>query len=485
MELKLSGKIKDYLRQVTILDCRSLALFRIMLGIVTIVDLLDRASVFEIMYSENGLIPLEVVREMRGHPTFGVSHFSLHMLNGSQIYQAGLFWIAGLCAACVTLGYRTRFFVIASWFLHASIMTRNPVYFSGADVTLGLALFWAIFLPLSNQFSIDRFRGRAPDSLGGTALRVGVACYLLQLLTIYVCAAYAKDFTWRNGTALMHILQMDLLASDFGRYLTNYPAVLWGMTLGAWWLEALGTLLLFTPWGLRWGRGLCFLSFFSLHAGIALTCDIGLFPFFSMVLWLPIIPGGVWDWFGVHLAQAAESEPGAASARSVIKNKKQTITILVAASSIIAVMLTTFPVGNLGLVSRVSKAYVSRLKLSQNWTVFAKTEYLERDGWFIVEGTLKDGETVDLLRNYQPVQWSRPPLSGPRRVPVIWRTYLARQERSKKENLHRYASYLHRKQKLIDGHGFDKIRMLFMKEDGLGQDIVTQNVFWSGNPAVE
>ena len=98
---------------------------------------------------------------------------------------------------------------------------------------------------------------------------------------------------------------------------------------------------------------------------------------------------------------------------------------------------------------------------------------------------MKDGETVDLLRNYQPVQWSRPPLSGPRRVPVIWRTYLARQERSKKENLHRYASYLHRKQKLIDGHGFDKIRMLFMKEDGLGQDIVTQNVFWSGNPAVE
>ena len=103
-------------------------------------------------------------------------------------------------------------------------------------------------------------------------------------------------------------------------------------------------------------------------------------------------------------------------------------------------MLTTFPVGNLGLVSRVSKVYVSRLKLSQNWTVFAKTKYLERDGWFIVEGTLKDGETVDLLRNYQPVQWSRQPLSGPRRVPVIWRTYLAQQERRKKENLDRYAS---------------------------------------------
>ena len=460
--MNLSGKIKDYVRQVTMLDCRSLALFRIMLGIVTIADLLDRASVFEIMYSENGLIPLEVVREVRGHPTFGVSHFSLHLLNGSQIYQAGLFWIAGLCAACVTVGYRTRFFVIASWFLHASIMTRNPVYSSGADVTLGLALFWAIFLPLSNRFSIDRFRGRAPDSLGETALRVGIACYLLQLVTIYVCAAYAKDVTWRNGTALMHILQMDLLASGFGRYLTNYPAVLWAMTLGAWWLEALGTLLLFIPLGLRCWRGLCFLSFFSLHAGIALTCDIGLFPFFSMVLWLPIIPGGVWDWFGIRYAKAAESNSVTASARSVIKSKKQTIAILVAVSSIIAVMITTFPVGNLGIASRVSRTYVSHMKLSQNWRVFAKPKNLKRDGWFIVEGTLKDGETIDLLRDHQPVQWSRPPLSGPRRVPVIWRTYLARQERNTRGNLYRYANFLHRKQKLIDGHGFDKIRMLFM-----------------------
>ena len=88
--MNLSGKIKDYVRQVTMLDCRSLALFRIMLGIVTIADLLDRASVFEIMYSENGLIPLEVVREVRGHPTFGVVQTTFEWSTESAGYLANI-----------------------------------------------------------------------------------------------------------------------------------------------------------------------------------------------------------------------------------------------------------------------------------------------------------------------------------------------------------------------------------------------------------
>jgi len=481
--VKIPANIRNYVTEVTTLDSRSLALFRILLGVVTIVDLLDRASVFEAMYSESGLIPLKVVRETYGQTPFGWSHFSIHMLNGSQIYQAGLLCIAGICAAFVSIGYRTRLFLIASWFLHASIMTRNPVYASAADVTLGLALFWAIFLPLGNRFSVDRIKGRSGGSLGNTALRVGVACYLIQLFTIYFCAAYEKDGTWRDGSALMTIMNIDLLVTNFGRYLTNFPTLLSFLTLSAWWLEAVGTLLLFSPFRMQGTRGLCFLSFFGLHFGIALTCDIGLFPFFSMVLWLPVIPGYVWDWLGINSNQ--EMKPNSERSTKTtgdFKNTREIVCILFAVGSILAVMLTTFDVGRWGVVHRVAHAYVRRVKLSQHWAVFARTEYLKRDGWFIVEGTLANGELVDLLRGNEPVQWTRPPLTGPRRVSIIWRTYLAHQERRTRDNLDRYASFLYRKNKLIRGHGLEKIRMIFMEEESPENDNVSPNVFWSGTP---
>jgi len=269
-----------------------------MLGVMVIVDLIDRAIVFEAMYSQNGLIPIDMAREIYSRAFLSKSCFSLHMLHGNDYYQAALILIAACCALCVIVGYKLRFFLIVSWLLHLSIHARNPIYGSAADTTLGLILFWAIFLPLSDRLSIDRRQGKLTLPLGPTALHFGGACYLIQLVVMYVSAAYAKDYMWRDGGALMKVMHMDLLVSSFGRYLTNFPFLLSVLTLVAWWTEAIGTLLLFSPVKTAWTRGLCFLLFFGLHVGIAATCDIGLFPFFSMVFLLPVIPGAWWDFLG-------------------------------------------------------------------------------------------------------------------------------------------------------------------------------------------
>jgi len=444
------------------------------------------------MYSQNGLIPIDMAREIYSRAFLSKSCFSLHMLHGNDYYQAALILIAACCALCVIVGYKLRFFLIVSWLLHLSIHARNPIYGSAADTTLGLILFWAIFLPLSDRLSIDRRQGKLTLPLGPTALHFGGACYLIQLVVMYVSAAYAKDYMWRDGGALMKVMHMDLLVNSFGRYLTNFPFLLSVLTLVAWWTEAIGTLLLFSPVKTAWTRGLCFLLFFGLHVGIAATCDIGLFPFFSMVFLLPVIPGAWWDFLG-NVFSKQKNQTSIAPVTSALEshpagrqNALGLASILIATVSIVVIVFTTLPVAKqvneIKVVSSVTSKFLSITKFRQSWRVFAHPDKMNRDGWFVIEGTLPDGQKVDILRDNEPVQFSRPPLTGPRRISIIWRTYLANQERGRGSNLDRFAAYLNSKQKRSGDVGFESIRMIFMEETGPDYQDSNQVVFWSGTP---
>ena len=88
-----------YLQRTISFDERSLAFFRIMLGILVVVDLLDRSTVFEVMYTDRGLTPLTDLREFYGRAIISFWNFSLHMIHGGYYYQVGMFILAGLCAA--------------------------------------------------------------------------------------------------------------------------------------------------------------------------------------------------------------------------------------------------------------------------------------------------------------------------------------------------------------------------------------------------
>jgi len=483
-----SSVIGNYFRRITTFDSRSLALFRIFLGLMTIVDLLDRASVFEAMYSQNGLIPIDIASDVYSRAFLSKSCFSLHMLSGNDYYQAALFVIAACCALCVIVGYKVRFFLIISWLLHLSVHARNPIYGSAADTTL---VFWAIFLPLSQRASVDGLQSKHNLRLSTTALHIGGGCYLLQLFVMYVSAAYAKDYMWRDGGALMKVMEMDLLVNSFGRYLTSFPWLLSALTLVAWWTEALGTLLLLWPLKMAWTRGLCFLLFFGLHLGIATTCDIGLFPFFSLVFLLPLIPGAWWDWLRIGLSKQKEQSLLTATDtlmphRSSGQKAFNIGCITAAVVSIVIIIFTTLPgvnqIGNAKGINSVTSRFLSITKFRQGWRVFAQPDKMNRDGWFVIEGTLPDGQKVDILRDNGPVLFSRPPLSGPRRLSIIWRTYLAGQERTGGANLNRLAAYLNRMQQRSGAPGFEFIRMIFMDEIGPENQDTNQLVFWSGAP---
>lgn len=111
--------------------------------------------------------------------------------------------------------------------------------------------------------------------------------------------------------------------------------------------------------------------------------------------------------------------------------------------------------------------WFSRLtRLDQSWSIFAPTPPRD-DGWHVVEGTLADGSTVDVLRD-RPVTWEKPSL-GERNAlykNMQWRTYFINLNRAIGEKLYPgYGDYLCRRWNAQHAGGkLDSLIIYFMDE---------------------
>src|SRR5262249_31330534 len=91
-----TSRWREPLREMVGLDVRSLALFRVLLALLTLVDVAGRFTDLEAHYGEAGVLPIELV------PTPGMQAgdaflpFSLHLLGGSPVWQGTLLALEGL-----------------------------------------------------------------------------------------------------------------------------------------------------------------------------------------------------------------------------------------------------------------------------------------------------------------------------------------------------------------------------------------------------
>jgi len=323
-------------------------------------------------------------------------------------------------------------------------------------------------------------------------MTVGTICYIMQLVVIYVAAAWAKGESWHDGSFLGYVMNTDMVASQTGRWLTRWPGLLRISTLLAWWIEALGTLLLFCPFRRDLARFVCCLLFLSLHATIAITLDIGLFPIFSMVLWLPVIPGKFWDVFASRIKIFASETPHdlmSPEPPGMVRRTGQILLRAIPLTLICAIVMTTLP--GFGRFYRLVPvrdeilSVLSKVQLAQSWGIFSDSSRMALDGWYVVEGTTNKGEKIDLVRGSVPTDWARPPLTGPRRASIFWRTFFMSMKHSP-STLDRYAKYLNEKHRETNkDQSVRHIRMIFMQEV---QGTTEANAkiepveFWTGAP---
>ena len=166
------------------LDLRSLAVFRIGLGVMVLQEWLWRLVDVRMHYSDAGVVPRALIGPN--------GPISLFMLCGSEWYAGSLMVFGCLFALLLLVGWRTQFVTFISWFLLIGVHERNFAIMQGGDVVMRMLLFWGMFLPLGACYSLDALR-RPMAEWRPRVLSVGSVAYLVQICLVYF---FVKPLAW-------------------------------------------------------------------------------------------------------------------------------------------------------------------------------------------------------------------------------------------------------------------------------------------------
>ncbi|MCL9814876.1 HTTM domain-containing protein [Natranaeroarchaeum aerophilus] len=268
-------------------DSRSLAAFRILAGLLVIADLLLRSRNFEFFYTESGVVPRSLARELSADYALSIYH-----LTTDPTLIAALFVLQGLIALQLIVGYKTRLATVLTFVFAVSLDHHNPLVLSYADTLFRFLLFWAMFLPLGERWSIDAVhRDRTPRASVASA---ATALVLVQVVYVYFTNGLTKSLSeeWVSGTAATLVFGIDEVTFLLGDLLREVPALL-GIGGFVWYLMLLGSWLLLALVGR--GRLALVGLFVAGHVSFALTVRIGAFPYVSIAGLLLFLPPVFWQ----------------------------------------------------------------------------------------------------------------------------------------------------------------------------------------------
>lgn len=277
-------------------DLRSLALYRFLLGIIVVADVIYRLEDLTNFYTDVGLVPRSIFISEMAMPW----SFSLHLANGSFGFAVLMFSLHLIIGLMLVFGYKTRWAITGAFIMAVSVHNRNWLINNGGDDVLRAILFFSIFLPLNKRFSIDSAlsKERTPKD---EYFSSWVLTLFLQVFLIYFVSYILKDSDiWRKDyTAYFFSSGLEIFATPFGTWLRQFPSIGKVITFFSIYLEWLGPLVLCLAfvfkkswWKVRFSLVVLFVLF---HIGIFLTMNIGLFTFICEVMWLLFLPGEFWD----------------------------------------------------------------------------------------------------------------------------------------------------------------------------------------------
>ena len=437
-------KIKNVLSA----DLRSLAVVRIAFASLIIIDLLIRSYDLNNHYTDAGVLPVSGFYKLHWHKFF----FSLHALSGSYYFELLLFVVALFFAFSLLLGYKTKLCTIVSWFLLISLQTRNPLVLNAGDVLLRCLMFWAIFIPWGEKFSLDSYFHKSNLHKANKVFSIGILAFILQIVFMYVSTAILKTGPeWRiDYTAIYYALSIGHFSYFLGPYIYQFPVLMKILTFTIFWLELVGIFLFFVPYKNSFFKIIGLILFVSFQLGLLLSMRIGIFPLVNIAALLVFIPGLVWEKFP-NFEQRIRKFFGRIYTNYFYKfynfNKKE-ISIsskynyIIVVPLLVAVFLWNINNLNMSAYPKELNFFTRTVRLDQKWNMFAPKPY-KSDGWFVVVGLLENGSLIDVFRGGKAVGWDSPEDRHSDYPTYRWRKFM-RNIYSKKYEVNRqyYARYL-------------------------------------------
>ena len=401
-------------------DLRSLAITRMSFAILILADLFIRSRSLKDFYTDEGLLNLYALKTIYE----GNYYTSVHAISGDYHFQLFLFLLAVLFAFLLFIGFFTRIATIVSWGLLISLNLRNPLLLHGGDIIFRCLLFWAIFTPWAERYSVDSyFKKNKIDK--NYIFSIGAFAFILQILFMYLFTGLLKTGDpWRTDfTAIYYALSLDHFSYLLGPYIYKFPMLMKGLTFSIIWFELLGPLLLFIPFRNSLFRYIFIGLVICFHMGLALTMSIGLFPWFSMASVLILLPSSFWDFFpGLQRILNRNFSRLSGGIKYYLKgiNNWYYFRIKVprifnlAISALIILLLVFVLFWNLKHSYKDTFAFMKHftfvgkaLQIKQKWNMFAPKPYTT-DGWYVIVGLLDNGEIVDIFRGGKGVSWDPP-----------------------------------------------------------------------------
>ncbi len=277
---------RAFLRSRLAIDTRSLAVFRIMLGLLIIGDVLARSRNFHFYYTDDGVVTQELAEWWTGEA------FSFFYYTSDPTIIGALFATHAFVAFLLIVGYKTRLVTILSFLFVISLDHHNPLVLSYADTLFRLLFFWAIFLPLGERWSVDAVhRSRDPRTVF-----VGLAGLfaMVQMIKMYFINGIHKfpSDLWQTGEGTPKVMGIDEMTYFLGDTLRQVPFLL---EIGGqlWFYLLLSSPFLLVLAG-RWR-----LPFVALlmggHASFAISVRIGAFAYVALAGLLLFVQTPFWE----------------------------------------------------------------------------------------------------------------------------------------------------------------------------------------------
>lgn len=397
------------------LDLRSLAFMRVMFGLALLVDSCIRWFDVTRFYSDDGVLPRAVLLEQGWNSYF----FSFHMASG-QPWFLGLLSALQVCfAIALILGYRTRLSTFVSWLLLISIQNRNQWILNGGDAYARMVLFWMIFIPWGQVWSLDagnlkrdtRWWTAAVDEDHTTKPSFTTFAYLMQVCILYWFAAIPKSgIAWTADYSAIDIaLRAEFLASPFGvTFRETFAPYLATLTFLVIWWEFLGPFLLLFPFDKGEVRTAAVLLFVGMHLGFETTLRIGMFPAYCVTAILGLLPSRFWS----LLPRKLVPKRGVAGKPLPPPPSKSLDVLREGAVGLLWIYVFCWNAANEGLrpslwIPEEWKGIGYTLRFDQRWNMFSPHPPYY-DGWWVVRGVRRDSTVVNLQDPGEPLPWSKP-----------------------------------------------------------------------------
>ena len=280
------------------MDCRSLALFRVFVAVILIIDFLfTRLPYFTLFYTDKGLLPL---KEHLSSGSFWANTSSLNFMYPGCVYQAFLFILALLFFFMLLVGYKTKWAVLGSWILLVSFHSRNFLIINAGDTLLCLMLFWSLRLPLGQHFSID---SALREQNKKTVFSINSCAFIFQILFIYFFTyLLKKGDVWKTGQAVYYALMLYDFRTVWGEFLLQYPNVMQVLSYITYYFVENFVPFLFVLFGFWWRFKIMIILFMCVfHLSMWLFLHLGLFPWICVAGWLAFLPSEFWEKLKISL----------------------------------------------------------------------------------------------------------------------------------------------------------------------------------------